>query len=423
MHYIRKDQASYNLHMIQTKKFKTMTVKVVFHSPIVKEEITKRNVLSDVLLQSTSKYSSKRNMIIESENLYATDICCNSQRWGNYIMTSFILQVLNDRYTEEGNFNKAIDFLSEILFHPDVSDNGFREDKLSVAKNNSEVMISELKEDTHEYSLVRLNESYDKNSPVSYRMTGYMEDLEKINEKNLYQYYLKMLDTDYVDIFVVGDFNSKEILELIKEKFRFRKVKKKKSKYEVDLKPVRRRRLLAKEKTLNTQSKFGIVCPISKMKAYEKNYPLVLANIILGGGVDSKLFKDVREKYSLCYSIYSTYHKLDNMIVISAGIDKENYSKTLKEVTNILSLLKKGKFTDTDIKAAKEFYSSSIANTEESPVTLINEYLTEEIIGLESYKEREKIMNKVSKKEIVRAFRKIKMDTVFLLEGDHNEED
>ena len=41
MQYIRKDQASYNLHMIQTDKFKTMTVKVIFHSPIIKEEITK----------------------------------------------------------------------------------------------------------------------------------------------------------------------------------------------------------------------------------------------------------------------------------------------------------------------------------------------------------------------------------------------
>lgn len=423
MHYIRKDQASYNLHMIQTKKFKTMTVKVIFHSPIEKDEITKRNILSDILLQSTEKFSTKRNMIIEAENLYAADIYNNTQRWGNYIMTSFILQVLNDKYTEEGNFNKAVDFLSEILFHPDVSNGGFKEDKLSLVKNNSEVSLSEVKEDAHEYSLIRLREAYDKNSPVAFRMLGYKEDLEKINEKNLYQYYIKMLDTDYVDIFVVGDFNAKEVLELIKEKFRFRKVKKKKSKYDLDIKPVRRRRLLAKEETDNTQSKLGIVCPIGKMRPYEKNYPLVLANIILGGGVDSKLFKDVREKYSLCYSIYSSLNKLDNNIIISAGIDKDSYPKALKEITNILNLLKKGKFTDSDINAAKELYSSSITSIEESPINLISEYLTEEIIGFENYKEREKIMNKVSKREIVHAFRKIKMDTVFLLEGDHHEED
>ena len=423
MQYIRKDQGSYNLHMIKTNKFKTITMKVVFHTPIKKEEITKRNVLSDILLQSTDKYSSKRNMIIESENLYAADIYNNTQRWGNYIMTSFILQVLNDKYTEEGNLEKAIEFLGEIIFHPDIVNEGFREDKLSLVKNNCEVALSELKEDSLDYCLIRLKEAYDKNSPISYRMLGYQEDLDKINEKNLYQYYLKMLDHDFVDIFIVGDFDPKEILLTVKKYFRFRKVKKKKMRYDLDLKQVRRRRLMAKEKIDNNQSKLGIMCPIGKMKAYEKNYPMVLANIILGGGTDSKLFKEVREKNSLCYSVYSAYQKLDNTLVITAGIDRENYNKTVKEITEILNQLRKGKFSEKDILIAKEFYSTAITSIEEKPMNLINEYLTEEIVGFENYKEREKIMNKVSKKEIVRVFKKIKMDTIFLLEGEKNEED
>ncbi len=422
MQYIKKNQGSYNLHMVRTKKFKTITLKIIFHTPIVKEDITKRNVLSDILLQSTSKYSSKRNMIIEAENLYAVDVYNNTQRLGNYIMTSFILQVLNDRYTEEGNVEKAFEFLNEILFHPDVCNNSFREDKLSLVKNNCRVALSELKEDTHDYCMIRLKEAYDKNSPVSYRMIGYVEDLEKIDEHNLYQYYLNMIDSDYVDIFVVGDFNPKDMLEMVKKNFHFRKVKKEKMKYELDNKTVRKRRLIAKEKEENNQSKLGILCPLSKMKDYEKNYPMVLANIILGGGVDSKLFKTVREKYSYCYSIFSSYYKLDQMIVISAGIDKENYSKTLKEITDVLNQLKKGKFQDKDIKIAKELYNNSINSIEESPMNLISEYLSEEIVGFETYKEREKIMNKVSKKEIIHAFKKIKIDTVFLLEGDKNEE-
>ena len=45
MKYTKKDLGSYNLHLIKTDKFKTVTVKVMFQSPIVKEEITKRNIL------------------------------------------------------------------------------------------------------------------------------------------------------------------------------------------------------------------------------------------------------------------------------------------------------------------------------------------------------------------------------------------
>ena len=101
MKYTKKDLASYNLHLINTDKFKTITMKVVFSSPIKKDEITMRNVLSDLLLQSSKNYESRRELTIKAEELYAADIYNNTQRIGNYILTSFNLQVLNDKYTEE----------------------------------------------------------------------------------------------------------------------------------------------------------------------------------------------------------------------------------------------------------------------------------------------------------------------------------
>ena len=423
MQYTLKDQVSYNLHLIKTKKFKTITVRVVFSAPIIKEEITMRNVLSDILLQSTDKYSSKRNMIIESENLYGAEIYNNTSRWGNYILTSFSLQVLHDKYTESGNMLKAINFLSEILFNPDKVGERFREDKLALVKNNCEIAIDEMKENYSEYAITRLKEAYDKNSPVSYRICGYKDDLDKINESNLYQYYLKMINTNDVDIFVVGDFDNKKMLEIIRDNFRFRKVKKLKPRYDLPIKNPRTRRLFAKEQIDNTQSKLGIVCPIGKLSAYEKNYPLVLANIILGGSADSYLFKNIRESSSLCYSIYSTLNKLDNNIIIAAGIDKNNFNKSVKEITNVLNKLKKGNFTPKDVEIAKELYNTMIDTIEESPYNLINEYLSERVIGFEDYKDRDQIMNNVTKKEIVKVFRKIKMDTIFLLEGDYHGED
>ena len=56
-------------------------------------------------------------------------------------------------------------------------------------------------------------------------------------------------------------------------------------------------------------------------------------------------------------------------------------------------------------------------------MSIIREYLTEEMLGIEPYTERVKIMNKVTKGEIIKTYKKIKMDTIFLLEGDNDEED
>ena len=321
MKYISKDLGSFGLHMINSDKFKTITVKVLFHTPIIKEEITKRNVLADILLQSSKKYDSKRNLTIEAEELYAAELSANNQRLGNYIGTSFTLQVLQDIYTEENNVEKSIEFLSDIIFDPDVENQAFKTDKLDIVKYNVVVGITSLKEDATSYALTRMAEAYDKDSPISYRMSGYIEDLEKINEKNLYEAYRKMIESDYVDIYVVGNFEPKEMMRMIKKYFRFKKIKKRKASYSLEIKKTRKRRLFAKETIENSQSKLAMVCPLPKLTDFEKNYSMVLANIILGGGTDSKLFKEVREKNSLCYSIYSFMNKLDSVLIITAGID------------------------------------------------------------------------------------------------------
>ncbi|MBR2677923.1 MAG: insulinase family protein [Bacilli bacterium] len=423
MDYIKKDLGSFNLHMINTEKFKTITIKILFHTPIIKEEITKRNVLADVLLQSSNKYNSKRDLIIAAEELYAADISTNNQRLGNYILTSFNLQTLMDKYTEEGNVEKSFRFLSEILFNPDIENKQFKKDKLDIAKNNSLMALDSIKENATNYSLIRMAETFDKDSPVSYRMTGYPEDLDMITEKTLYEAYQKMINNDYVDIFVVGNFDKKEMLALVKKCFKFKRVKKRKASYYLKEHKARKKRLFAKEEIDNTQSKLAIACPINKLTEYERNYPLILANLILGGGVDSKLFKDVREKNSLCYTVRSFSNKLDSLLVITAGIDKNNYSKTVEVITRILNDLKKGKFTDNDIEIAKEFYYTSIEELEEDEYRIIVEFMMEEILGLDPIVERLKKISKVNKKEIVKVFKKITMDTVFLLEGVKNEED
>ena len=417
MQYIKKDLGSYNLHMIQTDKFKTITLRIVFHSPIIKEDITKRLALSEILLQSSNNYPTRRDLSIKAEELYSADVYSNTSRVGNYINTSFTISVLNDKYTEEGNMEKAIEFISDVILNPDVKEKGFNKEKLEVVKNNINVSIDSVKEDTVGYSLIRLGESFDKTSPVSYRMIGYKEDLDKIDVNNLYEYYEKVINNDYIDIFVIGDYDKKDMLQIIKKYFRFRTIKKKKASYELKPKKCRSRRLIAKETINNSQSKLAIACPISKLTPYEKQYVLPLANIIYGGGTDSKLFKEVREENSLCYSIYTSARRLDSLLTIQAGIDKDNYKTTLQLVTKILEELKRGKFTEKDISTAKELYKTSIDSIEDYEYQIINEYFKEEILELDNYKDRYKNIDKVKKSEITKVFRKINMDTVFLLEG------
>lgn len=421
MKYLVKDLGAYKLHLIKTDKFKTITTRVSFREPVVKSEITMRNILCDIFTQSTEKYPNKRSLTIKAQDLYAADIQATNSRLGNYITTDIYLSVLNDKYTEEGNFKSALEFLSEIIFHPDVNNGKFNKEKLDIVKTSCSDSLNSMKEDAAFYSLVRMLEEFDKKSPSGYRMMGYVEDLDKITEESLYQYYLKLLNTNFIDIFVIGDICFDEVAKLIKDNFPLNSYKKQKVSYFLSEKKPRVRKNIIKETVSNSQSKLSIGCIISNLSKYERNYPLTLYNVILGGGCDSKLFKRVREENSLCYTINSVPNKLDNLLIIRAGIDKVNYKKTVSVIDECMNEMKKGNFTESDINIAKEYYNTALDDVEESPSRIIENYFLSDLIGTDTIEEKRTKMNKVTKEEIIKVAKKVKMDTIFLLEGDNDE--
>lgn len=423
MKYTRKDFGAYNLHLINTDKFKTIMIRVSFRSPIKKDEITIRNVLSDMFMQSSKKYNSKRALSIKAQDLYALDLQTSNSRLGNYINTDFYLTVLNDKYTEKGNFKEAVEFLGEVIFNPDVEDGRFSEEKLDIVKTSCRSVLNSIKENTSNYSLIKMFELFDNDSPSSYRMMGYLEDLDEINGENLYQHYLEMINDSLVDIFVIGQIDEDEVKKLITQNMDIKTLKKQRVPYLLEEKKKRAKKLFGSEEIESSQSKLAIACRVDGLDDYERNYPLTLFNIIFGGSSDSKLFKVVREENSLCYTIHSVPNKLDNLILIRAGIDKEAYEKCVSLIEKCLSDMKKGNFTLKDINTAKEYFNTALEETEESQSKIINNYYMMELIGTDTIEVKREKMNKVTKEEIIEVAKKVNIDTIFLLEGVKNERD
>lgn len=422
MDYVKKDLGAYNLHIIKTNLYKTITVKIFFREEALKENITKRNFLSRMMMLGSNDYKTKVELTKAEQDLYAVNISSTNRRIGNYLDTGISLKVLHDKYTEEGNFKEALKFLNEIIFHPDVHAQKFSPEKLEIVKNTMRSNLSSIKEDGASYSLLRLFEEMDKNRVSSYRMVGYLEDLEKVTPEALYQYYQKMIRSDLVDVFVIGDIDFKEMTKLIREAIPIKTVKRQRVPYLLeDIRP-RARRLFAKEVIDTSQSKLAIGCRCHHLTTYERNYALTLYNIILGGSGDSKLFKEVRETYSLCYTINSVPNKLDHLLFIRAGIDKENYTKTLELVEKILMDMRKGNFTEEDLKVAKEYYCTALDEVEDSPNRIMDNYYMMELLGTDDLEEKRRKIMKVTKMDVMKVAKKVKMDTVFLLEGDSHEE-
>ncbi len=418
MKYIKKEYPCYNLHMIKTDKFKTTNIEVIFEREIKKEDITITNFLSSILTFTTKKYNTKLKYAKKMESLYAARLFANSYRLGSNFNVDFNMQILNDKYAENGLLNESLEFLKEVLFNPNVTDGKFDEVSFNIIKNDESSQIERFKEDTRRYATLRCCELTDDKAPFSYNLKGYMEDLNKITSENLYSYYNKFIESSNVDIFIIGNIEIEEVEKMIEEKFQFTN-KNQESKY--PLLPTLNNRKKRKEiiETDNTnQSKLAITCRIESMTDKERNYVLNLYNSILGGSTDSKFFKNIREKYSLCYYATTGANKLDNILLISSGITKENYNKMLILIDKEMDDIKKGYITEDELINAKKYYLSGLEEIEDSPNQIIASYYAIDKLKADSIEERKEKIKDITKEEIVALANKIYIDTVYLLGGD-----
>ena len=416
MNYVKKEMGAYNLHIIKTNLYKTITVKVYFREVVSKENITKRNFLSRIMMLGTKDYPTKVELTKKEQELYAANIACTNRRMGNYLDTGISLRVLNDKYTEEGNFDRSLDLLNSIIFNPKVSNNAFSIEDFNTVYEEYKADLNSLVENKMSYSLVKALESTSSLTPVGYRGIGYLEDLEKITNENLYTYYLDVINHNYVDIFVLGDVQEEEITALFKEKFKVNTFKKNYPKALLEELKVNKSKTV-RESVKSEQDNLVITLSLNNLTDYERNYPLSLFNAILGGGSESLLFREVREKSSLAYYISSTPNKLDNLIIIRSGITRGKSNDAIKIIKNILKDIASGKIDDDMIRKAKEYYTSALDDIIESTFQIIESYYMMELLGVDDIETKRKKMLKVTIDEIVGVANKVKINTVYILEG------
>lgn len=296
MNYEKISTIAYNLHVIKTDKFKTIKIKINFKRKITKEDIVYRNMLVNLLMESTKNYPNARLIEIESENLYNVGFSSGTSSSGSYHIISFNCTFLNEKYTEAGMNEKSLQFFLDFIFNPNVINKEFNSNAFNISKNILRDDIISYDDSPNRYSNLKLMEAMVPNTPLSYNIFGSLDDLEKITTKNLYEYYESMLKKDLIDIFIIGDVDKNEIKKLIKDNFNIKTLKKESVPHFLENKKFKSRFHKIKEVKRLEQSTLLLGYKLEPMTIKEKLYVSYVYSYILGGGPDSKLFKNVREK-------------------------------------------------------------------------------------------------------------------------------
>lgn len=356
------------------------------------------------------------------EEMYGATFDCGIDKMGDNQVLKFYIESINDNFVNEKDemLKKTINLILEIVFNTLIEDGKFRDNILEIEKQNLKQVIESKIDDKDIYAFENcINSIYGDKGFGLYKY-GYLEDIENITAQSLAESYKNLINTCKIDIFVSGDLKQLNVKEMLENDENIKKLSEREPNYILNNESTESKQKVDKiqekqEKLDIAQGKLVIGLDVLSKQKNVGCIALVY-NAILGDGVNSMLFQNVREKASLAYSTKSKYVKQKGNIFIRCGIEVDNYQKALDIIKKQLEAVKQGNFTEEDINNAKCYLISGIKSIEEEQDSEIVFYIGNEIskvnMSLEQYMEA---IESVSKEEIVEFANMLEYNTIYFL--------
>jgi len=383
-----------------------------------KEEIGTYSFLADMLSEGCKKYPRKKDLITRFEELYKIVIYASTMRVGNVIDLHVSLDFINPEYIEdEGYIEDVIKTLFEVINNPNVCNDEFDLKTFNIVKERLRREINSLKENPVKQSIKEAIKTMDSNSPTSYEILGTIEELENITPAKLYNAYKSLRKNFKVDVFLIGNLDMDNVASLIKKYFKNRYIVSDNFEVMVDNKETKK----VKEKTMksdNIQTNLVMLFNLKNLSELEKNITLNCFNYLYGsGGLTSKLYKSIREENSLCYAINSMYLKYDKLLMVQISLDNCNVKKAISLVKKELKSMQNGNFSEEEVRDAINNMVISLDMSLDNNIAILNNYVFNIYDKLPSIEERKEYFKKLTKEDIVNVSKKVKLNTIFTLEG------
>ena len=405
-------------HSFRDSRFKQGALSIQFVRPMKKEEAASNALLPAVLLRGTAACLDLRAITLRLDDLYGASVSALVRRVGDYQTTGLYCNFMEDRFALDGDEILApmMEFMGSLLLDP-VTENGiFRRDYVESEKKNLIATIESEINDKRIYASNQLMKIMCRGDSFSVPRLGETKDVTKITPESLFAYYGKVLQESPVQVIYVGSAQPQKVADLLVRQFA-----------KINRKPI----------TLVPQSAFsgaggdhvrktmdvaqaklcmGFVTPITNRT---KDYAAMqVLNVVYGGGMTSKLFMNVREKMSLCYSVGSTYYGTKGLMTVCAGIDHDKEQTTREEILAQLDACREGRITEEELCAAKEAVLSALRTVHDSPGGIESYYATAILSGFAvGPAARADAIRAVTAKEVAEAAKTLVYHSSYILQG------
>lgn len=417
MDYIDYDMNGFDLHVIKTDRFKTISYNINIRFDDEKNTERYMGLLSRLLIQTSKKYDSLRDINVACASIYDPSYNIRVLSSGSKDILTLTASFANEKYTEAGMNEANFKFLTSFIFEPKIIDNGFDREVFEIQKEKLLEYYRTMKDRPQDYAGGRLSEEMKCKKYDVMSLDDLIKSIESLTAKDLYSFYKKIMDEGKLDIFVCGDVEPLEIRDIFSKLIKFKGTKEKLEHLVKQTSYNKKERIII-EPSNNVQSNLAIGCKLMDLTDFERNYVFVLYSWILGGGMNSLLTQTVREKNSLCYYIYAVRQNLFETMKIYAGINGSDFDKTYSFVKEEMNNMEKGNFSSELFEGVKEIYYNSLIKIEDSQSEIVGNYTSELFTHNDKIDVRKKQMEKVTKEDVMNLAKKVHIDTVYLLKGE-----
>ena len=407
------------LRCCRDTRFKQGRISFQFIRSMDKAEAALNALLPDVLLRGTQDHPSLRSINQHLDANYGVGMGALVRRIGDYQTCGFGFALLEDRFALAGDsvLEGVLSFLEELLTRPLVENGAFLPDIVESEKKNLISTIESELNNKAAYSMGKLLKSMCRRDAFGLPRLGEKEDVAAIQPQELYAHFLRLRRESQIEVFYVGSADSGKLADAIRVL-----VGKWERNYvnlpdQTTFTPVEGEHLTESMDIAQGKLSMGFITPV--YNRHPQFAALQVFNVIFGAGMTSKLFQNVREKMSLCYSVGSSYYGSKGIVTVAAGIDFDKEEATRAEVLHQLELCKQGEITAEELTAAKAAIRSGLRSTHDTPGAIEGYYSTAALSGMAmTPAEYTEAVENLTLEDVVAAAKTVTYHSSFFLKGE-----
>jgi predicted Zn-dependent peptidase len=266
----------------------------------------------------------------------------------------------------------ALDVLSDMVLNP-----LFREDDIEKEKG---VILEEIKSEAdqpefvlHEMFIGNFWKGYGLGRPI----LGTRETVKKYNRDLLFDFYNRVYTPKNILITAAGSLDHDTIVRLVAERFSDLRDR---GSPPFDRTPTASAPIILKSKKSLEQVHITVGVPAYEL-AHEMRFALYVLNTVLGGGMSSRLFQNIREKQGLVYSVYSELNLFSDTgcTTIYAGTGVETARQVVDSIMQEIASLKQDLIADEELRRAKDHLKGSLMLSLESTSSRMSNLARQEL--------------------------------------------